>query len=816
MASSTGGGTTLERVEVAVALPMAGTYTYSVPPRLAGLVRVGTRVSVPFGRRRAEGIVVGPGREAAPGLQVLPVGEALDEEASLDPELVRLLLWIADYYQAPPGEAVRLGLPPGLRTAEVRRFKLTAGGEQALAAHGAALTPTGLELDAAEVEVCELLRGGARVAGGLRRQRADATQVLARLVTRGLVEERVRAAGARPRPEVWVALARDPSPEEAARLARAPRRAAVLERVRAAGAEVRLADLGRAREHVAALEAAGLVRRVMRAAAAAGADDEAPTAGAGFTLTPEQLAAREALVGALGHGYAGFLLHGVTGSGKTEVYLELVRAVRERGQTAIVLVPEISLTPQLTARFRQRFGDDVAVLHSGLGVAERLRAWRQLREGRVGIAVGARSAIFAPVRDLGAIVVDEEHDPSFKQEEGVRYQARDVALVRAQQAGAVAVLGSATPSLESFANARSGRLRLLSLPHRVTPRPLPQVEVVDLRRYRPGREGLFSAPLVQAIGETLAFGDQAILFLNRRGFATSVLCTACGEPLRCRNCSVALTLHRAAGRLVCHYCSFTQPAPTRCPKCHAEELREVGTGTERVEDALREHFPDARVGRLDRDTARGRGLQRVLDGLRARTLDIVVGTQLVAKGHDFPGVTLVGVLMADTGLALPDFRAAERTFQLLTQVAGRAGRGERAGRVVVQTYSPDHPSVVCARGHDYEQFFATEEAIRRDLGYPPAGRVVLIRVEATSEAQVREAAALLGDRGRALCASTPGVTLLGPVEAPIPRLKGRYRWQLMLRGTERRPLHAVARELGRVELPPGVRRAVDIDPVSTL
>jgi primosomal protein N' (replication factor Y) len=267
---------------------------------------------------------------------------------------------------------------------------------------------------------------------------------------------------------------------------------------------------------------------------------------------------------------------------------------------------------------------------------------------------------------------------------------------------------------------------------------------------------------------------------------------------------------------VCHYCSFTQPAPARCPKCRAEELREVGTGTERVEDALKAHFPGARVARLDRDTARGRGMQRILDGLRNRTVDIVVGTQLVAKGHDFPGVTLVGVLLADTGLALPDFRAAERTFQLLTQVAGRAGRGDRAGRVVVQTYSPDHPSVVCAQGHDYERFYAEEEAIRRDLGYPPSGRLVLVRVEAGSAAQACEAATTLGDRGRALCAASPGVTLLGPAEAPIARLKGRHRWQLLVRGPDRRAVHAVARALGQVELPAGVRRAVDIDPVSTL
>ncbi|HEY3357042.1 MAG TPA: primosomal protein N', partial [Polyangia bacterium] len=612
------------------------------------------------------------------------------------------------------------------------------------------------------------------------------------------------------------AAARPPTDEEHAALGRAPRRAEVLARLVAAGGPVplpSLRDIPRAGAHVAALAAAGLVTTALREVGPRG--DYAIEGATPPPLTARQVEVLQTLEPALGGGYAGFLLHGVTSSGKTEVYLRLVAAARARGMSAVVLVPEIALTPQLCARFRARFGDDVAVLHSGLRDAERLAEWRRLRDGRVGIALGARSAVFAPAANLGVVVVDEEHDPSFKQEEGVRYHARDVALVRAQHAGAVAVLGSATPSLESFANAQAGRLRLLSLPERATPRPLPGVEVVDLRKYRPEREGLFSAPLVAAVRQTLAAGEQTILFLNRRGFATTVLCTSCGEPLKCMHCSVTLTAHREGRRVTCHYCGFTRPAPSLCPRCGGG-LRELGSGTERVEEALKVHFPTARVARLDRDSARGAGLGRVLDSVRGRAVDIVIGTQMITKGHDFPGVTLVGVLLADTGLALPDFRAGERTFQLLTQVAGRAGRGDSPGRVLIQTYSPDHPSVRFATAHDYAGFYAAETAVRQELGYPPFGRLVMVRIDATEEARAREAATLLGERGRTLAGRYPGVTLLGPVEAPLLRLKGRYRWQLMLRGPERRAVHGLGRALAAAELPAGVRRIVDVDPVSTL
>ena len=394
------------------------------------------------------------------------------------------------------------------------------------------------------------------------------------------------------------------------------------------------------------------------------------------------------------------------------------------------------------------------MLHSALPPRERLAAWRRLRAGEVGIALGARSAVFAPVRALGVVVVDEEHDPSFKQEEGVRYHGRDLAVVRAQRAGAIAILGSATPSLESAHNVIRGRFARLVLPERATPRPLPEVTVVDLRRHPPGPDGLLSAPLADALGAALAAGEQSILFLNRRGFSTLLLCQSCGHVVRCPNCAVSMTYHRGRSRLVCHYCGRLQHVPERCPSCASTRLERMGIGTEHVESIVRERFPDARVARLDRDTAgdradAGSGLAAILARMHAGEIDVLVGTQMVTKGHDFPGVTLVGVLKPDQTMNLPDFRAAERTFQLIEQVAGRAGRGDRPGRVIIQTYAPDHPSIVAAATHDYEGFAHDELIAREETGYPPFSRMIALRIDARDGAKARAAATAAADAARA-------------------------------------------------------------------
>ncbi|HEY6106844.1 MAG TPA: primosomal protein N', partial [Anaeromyxobacteraceae bacterium] len=486
----------------------------------------------------------------------------------------------------------------------------------------------------------------------------------------------------------------------------------------------------RARAALGALASRGLVRR----------ETEAPVARAGVlasggaapALTPAQAAALARIEGAFG-AFATFLLHGVTGSGKTEVYLQAIARARAAGRGALVLVPEIALTPQLSGRFRARFGDEVALLHSGLSDAERHAEWLRLRRGEARICVGVRSAIFAPVEDLAVIVVDEEHEQSFKQEDGPAYHARDLAVVRGRLEDAVVILGSATPSLESLENARRGRYRALTLPVRVDDRPMPAVELVNLSGARRGGRapaaGLISPPLAAALDETLLAGQQAILFLNRRGYQSLVLCEACGAEARCPDCSVSQTHHARRGLLLCHYCGKSEPMNGLCPACGGLRFG-LGVGTEQVEEAVRGLLPRARVERLDRDTVTtADDTAGVLARFARREVDVLVGTQMVTKGHDFPGVTLVGVVLADTALALPDFRAAERTFQLLAQVAGRAGRGADAGRVLIQTFNPRSPAIARAVAHDYLGFAEEELARRQVLHYPPYARLLAVRVE---------------------------------------------------------------------------------------
>jgi primosomal protein N' (replication factor Y) len=613
-----------------------------------------------------------------------------------------------------------------------------------------------------------------------------------------------------------------PAPEAAeslASLARAPAQRAVLEYLLARG-RIPVEELRRAfplaRAALGALARRGLVAL----------EKESPVARAGVladgsvapALTGAQgdaLAAIEAAAGA----FSTFVLHGVTGSGKTEVYLHAIARARAAGKGALVLVPEIALTPQLSGRFRARFGDDVALLHSGLSGAERHAEWLRLRRGEARICVGVRSAIFAPVQDLAVIVVDEEHEGSFKQEDGPAYHARDLAVVRGKLEEAVVILGSATPSLETLENARRGRYRLLELPRRIDDRPMPRVELVDLRRLRrPGMDlapGLLSERLVEAIEETVAAQQQAILFLNRRGYETLVVCEACGEEARCRDCAVALTHHARRGILLCHACGRTERVDARCPACGGARFG-VGVGTEQVEEAVRARVPGARVARLDRDAVTSAGDTAVLLARFARReLDVLVGTQMVTKGHDFPGVTLVGVVLADTALALPDFRAAERTFQLLTQVAGRAGRGADAGKVLVQTFNPTTRAVDRAAGHDYHGFAELELEDRRRLGWPPFTRLLAVRVEGSESAAPRAAEALARAARPALRGE---VAMLGPAPAAIERIRGKTRWHLLFRAAAPPALFRVHAALAPLARRPagGAHVRFDMDPYSMM
>ena len=567
------------------------------------------------------------------------------------------------------------------------------------------------------------------------------------------------------------------------------------------------------------LATAGIAERILRPRPRLSA---APTAAARPDLTAPQRQAVERIADAVRAGsHASFLLHGITGSGKTEVFLAAAEATLARGRDVLVLVPEIALTHQVVARVRERFGDTVAVLHSGLGPRERWTEWRRVASGEARVAVGARSAVFAPLARVGLVVVDEEHDGSYKQEDGIRYHARDLAVVRARLADAVVVLASATPSAESYQAALDGRHRLLELRTRPTGQPLPAVEVVDLRgRVGSFDAGLLSAELQAAMSETLARGEQSLVFLNRRGFATYLQCPACGATADCPACSVTLTWHRGRGALACHHCQFHRRPPARCESCQGPTLEAYGVGTERIEAALRNAYPEMAVGRLDRDVAQRAGAQRrILRSWHEGTIDVLVGTQMVSKGHDVPGVTLAAVLLADQSLNVPDFRAAERTFQLLVQVAGRAGRGDRPGRVILQTLRPAHASLVAAMHHDYQTFITGELGRRKALGYPPFTRLVLVRLEGKAEALVEQAAQALGDRLRehARQLGLGEDTVLGPAPPPVARVRGRHRRQLLLRHADVRGLRALARSARANEAvahAKAIRLLVDVDPVS--
>ena len=536
-------------------------------------------------------------------------------------------------------------------------------------------------------------------------------------------------------------------------------------------------------------------------------------------LTAEQSAALEGL-----RDTGPVLLHGATGSGKTEVYLRAADRALQAGRQVLVLVPEINLTPQLEARFAQRFPGRVLVsLHSGLTPAQRLKHWLMAHLGLADLVLGTRLAVFTPLPRPGLIVVDEEHDPSFKQDDHFRYHGRDMALLRAHRAGVPCVLGSATPSVETYHAAMEGRYRLLSLPDRATNAAMPSIEIVDLKRVGPrgptGHE-LLSLPLVRALEATLKRKEQAILFLNRRGFAPSVRCPRCAVSLECPSCSVTLVLHRRASALRCHYCDFNAPFANACITCGCTELTLIGVGTEKLEHALVSSFPGARIGRLDRDVASGMGAEEVLDKLRRGDLDVLVGTQMVTKGHDIARVTLVGVIAADATLAFPDFRATERTFQLLSQVAGRAGRREFPGHVVIQTWQPEHPVLLRAKTHDYEGFYHDEVSARAELGYPPFGRLAALKLDAPDEAQLQRTAAQMDELLRATADVTSRtVKVLGPAPSPIEKLRNRYRMQFLLRCTERPPLRRVLHHL--VEhldafTQHDVRVAIDVDPVNML
>jgi len=812
-------------IEVALPLPVRKTFTYEVPPDLEEALSPGKRVLVPLGRRLLTGFVLGPASTLPTHTAILPIREVLEEKVSLSPKLLELLLWTSAYYMQPVGEVIKISLPAGTQTRSKETLFLTEKGVEALGI----LEPESMEKRVLD-ELARKGEEGMSAPSLIRKFSAPIRGILGKMREKGWVgkKEDLERPPVREKKINWVRLL--PFQEE---VPLTGRQKEVVTFLQTAG-EVPVAELKVRFKNASAvltkLKAHGLVeiipRDAFRQPSLEGLEDWID--GPPFLLTEDQNGALREIIAALdSRKYQPFLLHGVTGSGKTEVYLRAIDEALSRGRQALLLVPEISLTGQLVAYFQGRTSYPLAVLHSGLSAGERYDEWRKVKKGLARLVIGARSAIFAPLESLGIIIVDEEHDPSYKQDDKVRYHARDLALVRGKMEDAVVVLGSATPSLESYHNAREGKFRLLSLPSRIDGRPLPEIQILDMRlEPGEGRERpLFSRPLREALEETIARGEQAFLFLNRRGFSTFVLCRDCGFTYRCPNCNVSLIYHLPDRTFRCHYCDHTLYAADRCPQCASSALLLYGSGTQRLEEEIKKMLPRVPVTRMDRDTTTRKGShQKILGQLRRGEVNLLVGTQMITKGHDLPRVTLVGVLAADLSLNLPDFRAGERTFQLLTQVAGRAGRGDLPGKVFIQSFNPDHYSIQMARGQDFTAFFEQEVPFRRQMSYPPFVRLVNLRFEDNSENRITRFAQALEERVQRKFKEDPrlGAQLeaLGPAVAPLGKLKGRHRYQMLFKGKEWKPLHEfVERLLAEIQAEVGgrgVKLIVDVDPVHML
>lgn len=802
-------------IEVAIALPIHQTFTYSIPEEFAGIVEPGMRVLVPFGQRRVTGYVLGR-HTPPPQTDIKPILGVPDDTALFPPAMIPFFRWIADYYIHPLGDVIKCALPGGLNANDIVMLSITGRGRKALKT---------AVLEAAESHILALLESGDRRLKDIRSAMGHPVPriLLNSLQSRGWLDmtRKLRDDRTGPRTELFVSAGKSP-PDPSVLTGQ---RQKIWERlanaedlsVKDLKAEVRTTS-----RTIMALVDSGFLavspKPVYRDPFGNAVKPDTPP-----VLNPDQETAVRQVVASIESAYTAFLLAGVTGSGKTEVYMRLAAEFIRRSLPVLILTPEIALISQMERRFRARFGEQVAILHSGLSNGERYDQWLRIQRGEVSIAIGARSAIFAPFPRVGLLVVDEEHDPSYKQEGGLRYNARDLALVRAKFDRGIALLGSATPSIQSCYNATRSKLVELTLDKRVEERQLPDISVVDLRGNRDVRGiGRFmTTELRQAMAETLGRREQVLLFLNRRGFANFPVCRDCGQTVKCKNCDISLTFHQKANALRCHYCGFSRPAQVACDGCGSFHIKHLGLGTEKIESAVGELFPEARVGRMDRDTTVRKGsIVRLLKELRDGRIDVLVGTQMVAKGHDFPNITLVGVLCADLSMSFPDFRAGERTFQLLAQVSGRAGRGEAPGRVILQTYNPEHFSILAAQKQDFKEFYRQEIGFRRSLKYPPFSRIIQLKISGREKRQAQSLADAIGEqchrlrKGESRFENT--VEVMGPIEAALARIAGKYRWQILLKGQQVKTLHRFTRRL-MADNPAlfnqrGLSVAVDVDP----
>jgi primosomal protein N' (replication factor Y) len=799
--------------DVSLPVPLDQPFTYSLPDTLRHRVRVGSRLIVPFGTRKLTGVILRC-HDDPPAVATRDALRLIDGEPVLSAELMALGRWIAGYYCSPLGDVLRGMLP---LSSEIRRGKiwtLTDSGRDAARQLLLDSSP-----DDPLLQILRMLEKRPLSAAYLAKSMPLADKAIRSLERKRFIvaeevqverdplrapSERLRVelarAGKGPEPklnkperELRAFLELHPGSHNLKELEDAVKHASA-----AARSLARRGILSLKPETVA-------VKAVIRAR-----HELNPAQQAAFQQIHESIQARR---------FQTFLLHGVTGSGKTEVYLTAIETALAEGRSALLMVPEIALTPQMAGQFFSRFGDRVAILHSAFTDVERTEQWRRIRSGAASVVVGTRSGVFAPVQNLGLIVVDEEHDGSYKQEENPRYNGRDVAIVRAQAAGACVILGSATPSLESRYNAENGKYTLLELPGRIESRPMPVVELIDMRQefLETRKQDTFSRKLIEALGQRVESGEQTIVLLNRRGFSSFVACRSCGERVQCINCSLTLTYHKRDRRLLCHYCGYAEKVPNQCPKCQSEHIYFLGIGSERVEEELHRAFPAARIARLDRDTVTGkRQYETILQNFREGNYDMLVGTQMIAKGHDIPNVTLVGVVAADLGLGMPDFRAAERTFQLLTQVAGRAGRGCLPGIVLVQTINPDHYAVRLAAAQNYQGFYEKELNFRRMMHYPPFSAManVLVRSE-KKEMAMR----MSTDLSFLLNPPPEKLRVMGPAEAPVPRLKNEYRYQFLIKAASRKSLNELLQKIRNYALEHkwgATALVIDVDPLTLM
>ncbi|MCM2314407.1 MAG: primosomal protein N' [Thermoanaerobaculia bacterium] len=802
--------------EIAIPTAVRGTFTYRVPEELVADVVPGVRVEVPFGARLTTGFVLRLADEAPADIaRIREIREVLDEEhPALLPEIVELCEWASDYYLAPIGEVLRSALPANMSARGKRRATVVATDDEL----GALISDR--RLQKGDLSVVDAIRGGTRDVARLGRAMKNARAALGRLREAGAVriEDDLRDNEG-VRYDRFVILQNDEGELSS-------KQSEVVDALRRGGGVAihsALVDAGLSASSISTLHKKGVVAIESRARRHTldgffGGMEPSPLGELDYS--DEQRHAIDSVRASLGK-FAAFLLQGVTGSGKTEVYIEIMREAVRRGGQAIVLVPEISLTPALAARLKERFDDRIAILHSGLSPSERYDQWWRARRGEVDVAIGPRSALFTPFPRLGVIIVDEEGDGAYKQEETPRYNARDLAVVRARIRGIPIVLGSATPSLESRENTEKGKYTLLKLDRRVESRPLPEVEVLDIRGERGEKEDrgliMFSGRLREELGRVFDTGEQAIILMNRRGYAPFLLCRQCENDFRCRDCSVTMTVHRREGLLICHYCGMRKPIPERCPACSGEVMQPIGFGTEKVEERFRQYFPAVPVEVLDRDSIRKKGeLVRILDRFRRGETRCLIGTQMLSKGHHFPGVTLTAVINADSILGYPDFRSAEKTFYLLTQVAGRSGRGTTPGRVVVQTGFPSHYAIQHVVRHDYDGFFASEIEFRRKFRYPPVAGLIAILIRGEELSRVEKAALALGKRLEERVRAIADARLQGPAPAPLARIKGVFRYQVLVRSAERAKLRRAVDDALQGALPPGVEVIVDVDPINIL